>query len=266
MNIHFLGAGEACDPDHPNTSVLVQYTAQKNKYILFDCGFTTPHRFFSLIDKAELPDTLWISHFHGDHFFGVPLLLLRLAEMGRSVPLTIAGPAGIKKIIHKSMDLAYPGFRAKLFFPLVFKELMPPGPYRIDGITWRTAANEHSQHALSVRIDTESGSLFYSGDGRPTPASTSLARHCDLAIHEAFAMEPSTPGHGSIRGCITFAEETGVQRLALVHLSRETRKTAARKLDDIAASDGRIFLPKAGNEFELSQGRLQKTKWMIIGD
>ena len=108
MEIQFLGVGEACDEEHPNTSLLV--TTSKGGSFLLDCGFTTPHIYFGLHRQVDELDAVWISHFHGDHFFGIPLLLLRFWEMGREKRLIIAGQDGVKEKVHSAMELAYPGF------------------------------------------------------------------------------------------------------------------------------------------------------------
>lgn len=109
----FWGVGEACDPERFNTSLLV-LSGSKNHYILLDCGFTTPHRYFADCSEPNQLDALWISHFHGDNFFGVPLLLLRFWEMGRTRPLLSVGPPGLAEKVAQAVDLAYPCFVAPL--------------------------------------------------------------------------------------------------------------------------------------------------------
>ena len=65
--------------------------------VLIDCGATTCAGLNELGIPREEIDTLLISHFHGDHFGGIPLLLLAsLYEDQRKAPLRIAGPPGIE--------------------------------------------------------------------------------------------------------------------------------------------------------------------------
>ena len=85
--VTFLGVGEACDERLPNTSVLIQPQNKETGSLLLDCGFTVPASFFAYNQDPEDLSAIWISHFHGDHFFGLPLLLLRLYEEGRRAPL-----------------------------------------------------------------------------------------------------------------------------------------------------------------------------------
>jgi len=249
MKITFLGVGEACDPLYPNTSLLVESViGGQERQVLLDCGFTTPHLYFSACAEADCLDALWISHFHGDHFFGVPLLFLRLWEMDRRKPLFVLGPAGVKAKIRQALDLAYPNFGAKMHYPLLFREAEPDVCLEAAGFQWRTAAGLHSQRALALRLEDGERALFYSGDGRPTPATENLVRGCDVAVHEAFRLADETPGHGSVRGCLDFARRTGVPALALLHIQREERLRRHQEIEVAIRRHPpcRVWLPEPG--------------------
>lgn len=254
MEIHFLGVGEACDGRQPNTSILVKTADdQKAGRILLDCGFSVPHQYLALEPSADELEFLWISHFHGDHFLGTPLLLLWFWEMDRTKPLHIIGPPGIENAVVQAMKLAYPNFLARLNYPLVFHEIGPENPLHLTDTLWKTAYNEHSQPCLSLRLSVNEKSIFYSGDGRPTGATLSLANRCDMIIHEAYALADSFPGHGSIETCLAFARNAGVKRLALVHIQRDLRRQCpeafAGLLKDTDALE--IILPESGARFTL---------------
>lgn len=252
MKITFIGVGEACDPQLPNTSILLQTGAGSNsKEILLDCGFTTPHLYFNSCSDPEQLDALWISHFHGDHFFGVPLLLLRFWEMGRRKPLAVLGQKDVKEKVLEALELAFPGFARKLQFAVESFEIEPGKIIDKFNFQWRTAENDHSQRSLSLRIDAEGKSLFYSGDGRPTSDTLKLAAGCDLVIHEAFRVRENTPGHGSIRGCLDFGRHAGVKNLALVHVQREDRQKFREDILEMIAHSQNVtaFLPEPGEQF-----------------
>jgi len=245
MKVHFLGVGEACDPERFNTSLLVR---SKNHYILLDCGFTTPHRYFADCSDPEQLEALWISHFHGDHFFGVPLLLLRFWEMGRTRPLLIVGPFGVQEKVEMALDLAYPAFGKKLRYALEYLSVVPGDFFEAAGFLGQAAPMDHSQPCLAVRLTSGGMSMMYSGDGRPTEASADLARGCDLLVHEAYSVSGQIPGHGSVAGCFALARQAGCAKLALVHvnrLEREQAKGEIRKLCPSAAVP-EVFLPDVG--------------------
>ncbi|MGV1099355.1 MBL fold metallo-hydrolase [Thiovibrio sp. JS02] len=255
MKIHFLGVGEACDPVCFNTSLLVAARSGANThYILLDCGFTTPHRYFLDYPLADQLDALWISHFHGDHFFGLPLLLLRFWEMGRTKPLLMVGPAGLREKVELALDLAYPAFGSRLQFPLQYLTAAPDLPsFPAAGCSWRFARVEHPQSALALRLSAGGKSLYYSGDGRPTPESLKLATGCDLVVQEAYRAEEETPNHGSVGASVRFAGRAGAKMLALVHVAHHERARAKAGMAELSAHDPAltILLPEPGARLEL---------------
>lgn len=253
MEITFLGVGESCDPDYPNTSLLVRAGSDgSRRELLLDCGFTVPHLYFARQNDPEQLDGVWISHFHGDHFFGVPLLQLRLREMGRRRPLVIMGQPGVGRKVSQAMELAFPGFAERLGYSIDFRELEPGRSLDLLGFEWQAAEGAHSQPALAVRIKHLGGSLYYSGDGRPTPETIELAAGCQLAVQEAFYLREEAGGHGSVRRCLEFARQARVGRLAMVHLERRTRRRLAEIEELIRqAADLHVFLPETGHELNI---------------
>jgi ribonuclease Z len=254
MEILFLGVGEACDGSQPNTSILLKTDAKETAgRILLDCGFSAPHQYLSLNPPAEELETLWISHFHGDHFLGTPLLLLWFCEMNRAKPFNIIGPPGVKVKIEQALNLAYPNLISRLGYSLLFHEAIPEEHLHISDSTWKTAYNEHSQPCLSLRLELHGKSIFYSGDGRPTTMTQSLATGCDIIIHEAYGFKDTVPGHGSISTCLNFARNSGSKRIALVHLQRDVRTQSLNALKDLQKEYTYIdiMLPEKGSTISL---------------
>ena len=254
MEIYFLGVGEACDGNEPNTSILVKTEAGETAgRILLDCGFSVPHQYLSLNPSAEELEILWISHFHGDHFLGTPLLLLWFWEMNRAKPLNIIGPPGVEAKVKHAMELAYPNFLSRLNYALLFHEITPEKQLYISDSTFKGAYNEHSQPCLSLRLELHEKSIFYSGDGRPTPQTRSLAHGCDIVIHEAYGYEDSVPGHSSIRTCLDFAREAGAKHLALVHMQRDVRMHWVNEIAEFKKKHTalEIILPEKGSTIAL---------------
>jgi ribonuclease BN (tRNA processing enzyme) len=254
MEIHFLGVGEACDPNQPNTSVLIKTSAMENYgRILLDCGFSVPHQYISLGPTPDELDILWISHFHGDHFLGTPLLLLWFWEMGRQKPLHILGPLGVKTKIEQAIELAYPNLLSRLGFSLIFLDIEPGEQKKISGAVCQAAYNKHSQPCLSLKLTLDGKVIFYSGDGQPTKMTQSLAEGCDIIIHEAYGLEDTTPGHGSITSSLDFAHNAGVKFIALVHLQRNVRPHSQKTLKNLEKkySALKILLPEMGSKVTL---------------
>jgi ribonuclease Z len=64
--------------------------------LLFDCGEGTQRQLIKSIGLADL-EHIFISHFHADHFLGLPGMLKTFSLRGRELPLTIYGPKGLEK-------------------------------------------------------------------------------------------------------------------------------------------------------------------------
>lgn len=213
MNIFCLGTGEACDPDRGNTSFLLEGEAA---CILLDCGFSVPRRFFLRIIDPDRLTGIWISHFHGDHIFGLPLLCLRLREMGRSKPLTIAGPTGLTTRIQQLLELAYPGIAANLGFSLDVREITGGSTDSLSTALITTTASQHSIENLAVRISLEGKNVYYSGDGEITPEMRNLLDGCDLVLQESFSIEQGIPTHNSMQRTLELSGHAKV--IACVHI------------------------------------------------
>jgi ribonuclease BN (tRNA processing enzyme) len=198
-------------------------------------------------------DAVWISHLHGDHFFGLPQVLLRFHEQEREKELIVAGGPGVEKSVKAALDLAYPGVREKMGYPLRFLEVSPGSDFELPGFSCRAAKVEHAVVSLALRLEDASNSVFYSGDGRSTPESSALAADCDLVIHEAFGLDPVKPDHGSVRESIEFAVRAGAARLALVHVQRDVRAEKAGEIREMLAqiSGMQAFLPRSGDSLKL---------------
>jgi ribonuclease Z len=259
MKVTFLGVGEACDERLPNTSIwLVSGEGASRRSILLDCGFTAPPQYWKECSDPNDLDAVWISHFHGDHFFGIPALLLRFWEQKRTRPLTIVGQAGIEAKVREAMELAYPNFMPKLEYPLGFHVATPGDELTVAGLSWMTRASGHGQSNLSLRISDGEGAVFYSGDGMATDETLKLACGCDLVIHEAFRLDQPTPGHGTVTQSIEFTREAGVAKLALVHLQRDERRDRYREIVDVIrhSLDPEVYLPEPGDTLTAYPGAL----------
>ena len=254
MEIVFLGVGEAFDPFLPNTSILIRnFKGTDGGAFLLDCGFTVPPQFWKEGMEVDGLDGLWISHFHGDHALGLPALLVRFWEDGRQKALTLVSQEGIEPFTERALELAYPGFRKKITFPLTFLELEPGKQVDFEGLLLQSAQTFHSQRNLALRIDTMETSIYYSGDGGPSPACERLAKGCRLIVHEAFQMEDALPGHGNIIVSIDLARDCGASRLALVHIRRQSRKEVKEDLPRLQnlAGDLRLSIPEPGDRLSL---------------
>ncbi|WP_319582353.1 ribonuclease Z [uncultured Pseudodesulfovibrio sp.] len=250
MRVTFVGVGEAFDERLPNTSLLVESDGSS---ILLDCGFNVSCR---LWDYAENPielDAVFVSHFHADHYFGLPALIVRSMQEGRTKRLTILGPSGIESRVQRLMELAYSNAMAKAGFEIFFIECVPGEDFKHSGFRFRFALNDHSMPCLAIRLDAGGKSLYYSGDGKPTDATVDLAEDCDLVVHEAFTLDEITTGHGDVGTSLDMARKSGAKACALVHMKRTIRHTMMDMIRMAVDTRPEVnaFVPEPGDVREL---------------
>jgi ribonuclease Z len=92
---------------------------------------------------------IFISHFHGDHFLGLPGLIQSMCLNHREQPLDIYGPPDAEEMVGRALRLGY----FQLRFPVEIHALAPGSTVELDGYQVRTAAAEHPVPALAYRIE-----------------------------------------------------------------------------------------------------------------
>ena len=98
MKIHFLGTSATVPTLERNVSSIA--IENFNQIILFDCGEGTLIQCRKQKLKISKISKIFISHFHGDHFLGIPALLMTFMLYNRTNPLEIYGPPGIIEYIN----------------------------------------------------------------------------------------------------------------------------------------------------------------------
>lgn len=106
MTLTFLGTSAGKPTSERNVSALGLTLEQEGMWYLFDCGEGTQRQ----IMKSQLSfgrlGTVFITHLHGDHYFGLPGLLATKKLDRITTPLTIYGPQGIRAFLECAMDLS----------------------------------------------------------------------------------------------------------------------------------------------------------------
>ena len=95
--------------------------------LLFDCGEGTQRQLLRSIGLVDLEE-IFLSHFHADHFLGLPGMLKTFGLRGREAPLTIYGPAGLRGLF----QVLRPVIGATAF-DVELVELEPNEPLERDG-------------------------------------------------------------------------------------------------------------------------------------
>ncbi len=125
MKLHILGCYAATPRTLTNpTSQLLEI---KNHLFLIDCGEGTQVQLRKSKIKFSRVNHIFISHLHGDHFFGLPGLISTFRLLGRDKEMHIYGPKGIKEAITLLLKLG----DSWTNYPLIFHELTSKESVRI---------------------------------------------------------------------------------------------------------------------------------------
>ncbi|MBI4361621.1 MAG: MBL fold metallo-hydrolase [Euryarchaeota archaeon] len=219
MKVTLLGTGAAAPQRRrANTSLAAEH---RGKLTVFDCGPETPRRLLEAGYTLDRVDRLVVSHAHGDHILGVPLLLKGMEILGRTRPLHLHGPREALQAARLLTETTFAGFFRKQPYPLRLHGWTGP---RVSQGDLRAARAIHGVPAYAVRL----GPLVYSGDTSPCPGVVELARGARLLVHEAsaparFEEAANRYGHSSARQAGEASHRSGARRLLLVHLDHRSR-------------------------------------------
>ena len=181
MRLQFIGSGDAFGSGGRFNTCL-HLTGERSN-LLIDCGASSLVAMKRAgIDRGAI-DTLLITHFHADHFGGVPFFILdQQFNIKRTKPLLIAGPPGLPGWFERAMSTAFPGER-QLPFPLALREVeigkdnafpeMRVTPFHV-------VHDDRAGPCLAYRIEIEGKVICYSGDTEWTDALIEAAQGADL--------------------------------------------------------------------------------------
>ncbi len=184
-------------------------------------------------------DLLLISHLHGDHFAGLPFLILDyMWETPRKKLLTVAGPPKLEQRTWMLMRTMFPHFDlAKVKHKLRFVVLEPGSSTRLGKFKVSAIRSPHTTPdiSLSLRIDGGGKSIVFSGDTGWNDELVELSAGADLFLCECTYYESdhltfhlNYPLLAANRG------KFNVRRMVLTHLGREVLNHA----DQIAIEMG----------------------------
>src|SRR3989454_9249893 len=105
MQVVFLGTSGSWPTPKRNVSAVA--IKRGPEVILFDCGEGTQRQF--MLSKLSFMQVsrVFVSHFHGDHFLGLPGMVQSMSMNGREAPLEVYGPRGIERLVGEVLSLGY---------------------------------------------------------------------------------------------------------------------------------------------------------------
>src|SRR5258708_5767427 len=166
MRLTIVGSGDAFGSGGRFNTCF--HVATRDRAVLIDCGASTMVALRAHAIEPNSIDAIILTHLHGDHFGGIPFLLLDAQYMShREGPLTIAGPPGTRERIAAMLEAAFPSSpKTKWRFPWSVTEIAAGDPVDILGLTVTSAEVIHYSGAPSTALRLTDGqtTLAYSGD------------------------------------------------------------------------------------------------------
>ena len=189
--------------------------------MLIDCGATS----LTALKRAGVePNEIgWVvlSHLHGDHFGGLPFLILDGQFRRRELPLVVSGPPSTRARVEAAMEILFPGSVAgRRRFETRFVELEPwkrtaVGPVVVTAV----AVEQPDTPASALRVEYGGAVVAYSGDTAWTDELVELVRGADLFVAEAYFFERQVPYHLDYATLRARADSLECRRIVLTHMS-----------------------------------------------
>ena len=240
ISVTFLGSGDAFGSGGRDQTCI--YAQAGTVRFLLDCGASSLSEMKRWgVDPATI-DVILITHLHGDHFGGLPFVLLEAQLVSkRTRPLLLAGPPGLETRVREAMKVFFPGSeRLQPRFALTFRELAAAVPTDLGSlsVTPQEVIHASGAPAYAVRVDCAGKTIAYSGDTEWTDALRTIADSADLFICEAYFFDKPVTYHLDYQTLARHRAELGCRRLVVTHMS-EDMLARVQSLDVEYAEDGK---------------------------
>jgi ribonuclease BN (tRNA processing enzyme) len=203
------------------------------------------------IDPGTI-DAVLITHLHGDHYGGLPLMILEAcvnAHEGspyppRTCPLRIAGPAETEEHVRQLLDLfnwRTPFAEMKDAGLLDFINLEAQRETFIGGLTVTAFPVVHyTPEATALRVTVSGKTIAYSGDTRWTDTLLELAADADLFICQAYTIDVPQRGLLNYRTLQEHRDQFTCKRLVLTNIGAQLQNRLAEATEEVAG-DGLVI-------------------------
>jgi len=239
VKVRFLGSGDAFGSGGRfQTCIHLQSDASQ---LLLDCGASSLIAMRRFGVEPQAIDTVLLSHLHGDHFGGVPFLILDGQFKRRTRPLIVVGPPGVEARVREAMEVFFPGStRVERKFDTRFIELadrvaVEVGPVRVTGFA---VVHPSGAPPFALRVDADGKTVTYSGDTEWTESLIDAARGADLFIAEALFYDKRVKYHLDLTTLQQHRSRLDCRRLVVTHMGEDM----LARLDGLAveaAQDGK---------------------------
>lgn len=194
MELTFLGSGNAFAQGGRYWSSFLA-----DKRYLFDASPTLlPH-----LKRLQVPltdiEVVFITHFHGDHFMGLPFLFLEYVYLSeRKHDLFIVGPPGVERKIEEFARQCYPEVTREAGYRRRYTEARPGTDLFVNEIKFQAFPMNHVRDSLQCfgyRVNLGDRTLSYTGDTMFCEEIFQLAEGADVLVLDCTYSRGSGPEH-----------------------------------------------------------------------
>ena len=242
IELQFLGSGDAFGSGGRFQTCLLLRGASEP--LLIDCGASS---LIAMKRAGVTPSDIGVvllTHLHGDHFAGVPFLILDGQFSRRERPLVVAGPPAVRTRVEAAMEVLFPGSAAVTQrFQISFIELEEREPQRLGPAVVTPFEVQHASGAPAYALRVEYGGkvITYSGDTEWTDNLIDAARGADVFVCEAYYFEKKIKYHLDYATLRAQQARLGCARVVLTHMSQDMLGRA-REAEFEVATDGRVIV------------------------
>jgi ribonuclease Z len=146
IRLYFLGTGGSWPTPQRNTLSLG--VRINDEALLFDCGESAQTSLMRSSLSLMKIKRVFITHFHGDHFLGLPGLIQTMSFYGRTDPLEIYGPIGASTVLGNLLSIGY----YSLNFEIRIEELKGSSSIDFGDYSVAYSKADHTIPALSYAV------------------------------------------------------------------------------------------------------------------
>jgi ribonuclease BN (tRNA processing enzyme) len=240
--ITFVGSGDAF-AGGGRFQACIHLAADDTEPLVLDCGATSLVALKRLdIDPAGIGHVA-LTHLHGDHFGGLPWLILDGQFAGRTKPLEILGPHGTNERSRQAFEALYPGAaEADRPFETRFTEFDDRSPHDFGPGRITAYPVRHTPATIphALRVEYAGNVIAYSGDTEWTDTLIEASQDADLFICECNFFDKQVPGHLAYETLRQYRARLSAKRIVLTHMS-EAMLAHAGELEFETAHDGAVI-------------------------
>jgi ribonuclease BN (tRNA processing enzyme) len=241
MQLQFVGSGDAFGSGG-RFNTCFHVTAARTRFLI-DCGASSLVGMQRLAIDRNAIDLILVTHFHGDHFGGIPFFVLDAQLVSkRTRPLMIAGPPGLAEWYERLFAATFPGER-KLPFALTLREVEIGALNHIGELAVTPFHVRHDDRAgpcLGYRITLDGRTFCYSGDTEWVDELVDAARDTDLFICECYTYDRVVRAHLALTTLRQQLPRIASKRIVLTHMSAEML-THGHEAEYETAEDGKVI-------------------------